>query len=384
MIPDILIKNGTLIDPANNTRGAFDISVSNGKIESVSEEIESDAVNLIDASDCIITPGLIDHHAHVYPLAKIGIPAESLCFSSGVTTVVDAGSTGCDTYMRHKSFIQTSKLTIKSYINVCSTGLDSLPVTLEDVDPSHFDEGKIRELFEEEKNNLLGLKLRTSKEIVREFGYEPLRQTVKLADKLGLHVMIHCTNPPGEMSELLSCLRPGDILTHMYMNKGSTILNSTGRVSKEAIEARNRGVIFEAADARAHFSFEVSEPAIKEGFYPDIIATDLTKLSMNLRPTAFSMSNQISKYLALGIPEDDVFAMTTINPARHMKIDDRAGSLTVGRAADIAVFRKEEFMTQFGDRTFNDSSMQLRFGKYVYRCVMTVKNGEVVYRDVMF
>ncbi|MBQ3693990.1 MAG: amidohydrolase family protein [Synergistaceae bacterium] len=76
--------------------------------------------------------------------------------------------------------------------------------------------------------------------------------------------------------------------------------------------------------------------------------------------------------------------MTTINPARHMKIDDRAVSLTVGYPADIAVFRKEEFMTQFGDRTFNDSSVQLRYGKYVYRCVMTVKNGEVVYRDVMF
>ena len=96
------------------------------------------------------------------------------------------------------------------------------------------------------------------------------------------------------------------------------------------------------------------------------------------------MSNQISKYIALGIPEDDVFAMTTINPARHMKIDDRAGSLTIGHPADIAVFKKEEFMTQFGDRTSNDSSVQLRFGDYVYRCVMTVKNGEVVYRDVMF
>lgn len=381
---DILIKNGTVIDPANNTRGAFDISVSNGRIESVSEEIESEAVNLIDASDCIITPGLIDHHAHVYPLAKIGLPAESLCFSSGVTTVVDAGSTGCDTFMRNKNFIETSKLTIKAYINVCSTGLDSLPVTLEDVDPSHFDEGRIRELFVNEGENLLGLKLRTSKEIVRELGYEPLRQTIRLADKLGLHVMIHCTNHPGEMSELLSYLRPGDILTHMYMNKGSTILNPTGHVSKEAHEARARGVIFEAADARAHFSFEVSEPAIKEGFYPDIIATDLTKLSMNLRPTAFSMSNQISKYIALGIPEDEVFRMTTINPARHMKIDDVSGSLTVGYPADIAVFRKEEFMTQFGDSTFNDPSVQLRYGEYIYRCVMTVKNGEVVYRDVMF
>ena len=69
MIPDILIKNGTVIDPANNTRGAFDISVSNGRIESVSEEIESEAVNLIDASECIVTPGLIDHHAHGLPVS---------------------------------------------------------------------------------------------------------------------------------------------------------------------------------------------------------------------------------------------------------------------------------------------------------------------------
>ena len=381
---DILIKNGTLIDSANNIHDEFDIAVDDGKISLVESGINAEAVNEVDASDCIITPGLIDHHAHVYPLAKIGIPAESLCFSSGVTTVVDAGSTGCDTYMRNRNFIQTSKLTVKAYINVCSTGLDSLPVKLEDVDPSHFDEGRIREIFSGEHDNLLGLKLRTSREIVRELGYEPLRQTIKLADKLGLHVMIHCTNHPGEMSELLSYLRSGDILTHMYMNKGSTILNPTGHVCKEAHEARARGVIFEAADARAHFSFEVSEPAIKEGFYPDIIATDLTKLSMNLRPTAFSMSNQISKYIALGIPEYEVFRMTTVNPAKHMKIDDRAGSLTVGYPADIAIFRKEEFMTQFGDRTFNDSSVQLRFGKYVYRCVMTVKNGEVVYRDVMF
>ncbi|MBR0249520.1 MAG: amidohydrolase family protein, partial [Synergistaceae bacterium] len=331
----ILIHNGTVIDPANNIHDEFDIAVDDGKISLVESSINAEAVNDIDASDCIVTPGLIDHHAHVYPLAKIGIPAESLCFSSGVTTVVDAGSSGCDTYMRNRNFIQTSKLTVKAYINVCSTGLDSLPVKLEDVDPSHFDEGRIREIFSEEHDNLLGLKLRTSREIVRELGYEPLRQTIKLADKLRLHVMIHCTNHPGEMSELLSYLRPGDVLTHMYMNKGSTILNPTGHVCKEAHEARARGVIFEAADARAHFSFEVSEPAIKEGFYPDIIATDLTKLSMNLRPTAFSMSNQISKYISLGIPEDEVFRMTTINPARHMKIDDRAGILTVGYPADI-------------------------------------------------
>ena len=283
----VLIKNGTVIDPANNRRGVFDIAVSDGKIAAVRENISDEAINIINASGCIVTPGLIDHHAHVYPLAKIGLPAESVAFSSGVTTIVDAGSTGCETFAKNVSFITQSKLTIKAYINVCSIGLDSLsatadrPAKMEDVDPAHYDEGKIREVFQEYGEHLLGLKLRTSKEIVGALGYEPVRKTVELGEKLGLSVMIHSTNPPGEMSELLSYLRPGDVLTHMYMNKGSTILDppQAGRsshVNKAAYEARKRGVIFEAADARTHFGFSTAEPAIKEGFYPDIIATDLT------------------------------------------------------------------------------------------------------------
>ncbi|MBQ4432345.1 MAG: hypothetical protein II877_12650, partial [Synergistaceae bacterium] len=117
----ILIKGATLIDPASNLRAPLDLAIDGGKISSVAPIIDSQAVNEIDASGCIITPGLIDHHAHVWPLAKIGIPAESVCFSSGVTTIVDAGSTGAMTYRQHKDFISKSKLTVKAYINVCST-----------------------------------------------------------------------------------------------------------------------------------------------------------------------------------------------------------------------------------------------------------------------
>ena len=380
----ILIKGGTVLDPANNIRDVLDVAVEGGKISAIAPEITAPATHAIDASGCLVVPGLIDHHAHVYPLAKIGLPAESVCFASGVTTVVDAGSTGAFTYRQYRDFVRTSKLTVKAYINVCSTGLASLPEHMEDVTPEHYDSGAIRELFEEEGANLLGLKLRTSKEIVGTLGYEPLRQTVKLAESLGLSVMVHCTNPPGEMAELVGCLREGDIMTHMYMNKGSTILNDFGQVIPEVLDARKRGVVFEAADARAHFSLDVSSKAIREGFLPDILATDLTKLSMYLRPTAFSMANQLAKYSMLGIPEEELFRLCTINPARHMKIDDRAGSLTVGHPADIAVFRREECMTQFGDRPYSDSAGTLKFGKYIYRPMMTVKNGEVVFRDIAF
>lgn len=134
-----------------------------------------------------------------------------------------------------------------------------------DVDPAHFDEGKIAAAFQMYGPILQGLKLRTSRAVVKELGYAPLRRTLELAGKLGVSVMVHCTDPPGEMDELLSILRPGDVLTHMYMNKGSTILDGKGTVSKAAYDARKRGVLFEAADARAHFSFEVGESAIRQG-----------------------------------------------------------------------------------------------------------------------
>lgn len=376
----ILIRNGTVIDPVNNIHDVLDVAIEGGKISSVSKNLDAEAVNEVDASGCIVVPGLIDHHSHVYPLAKIGIPAESVCFSSGVTTVVDAGSTGAKNFRQHKNFITKSKLTVKAYINVCSTGLDSLPAKMEDVNPAHYDEGEIRELFEEERGNLLGLKLRTSAEIVGDMGYAPLRETVNLAEKLGLSVMVHCTNPPGEMDELLSYLREGDVITHMYMNKASTIIDDNGHVKKSAIEARKRGVIFEASDARAHFGFDVAESAIREGFFPDILATDITKLSVYLRPTSFSMANQLAKYSMMGIPEDELFRLCTINPVRHMKID--AGTLSVRSSADVAIFRREKFSVTFGDRA--DGSGQLRRGEYIYRPLMTVKSGEVVYRDIAF
>lgn len=379
----LIIKNGHVVDPLNNINHVADVAVEGGKIVKVGE-VDNIAVddNVIDATDCFVTPGLIDHHCHLYPLAKIGLPAEAVCFASGVTTAVDAGSTGCDNFAQYVPFIEMSKLRIKAYLHVCSTGLASLPI-LEDVNPEHWDEEGIRACFEKYGDHLLGLKLRTSAAIVKEWGYEPLRATVRLAEKLGVPVMVHCTNPPGEMSELLSILRPGDIMTHMYMKDGSTIIED-GKVKECVKAARARGVLFETADARAHFGLPVAETAIAEGFLPDILASDLTKLSMHLRPTAFNMAMQISKYVELGIPFSKAIELCTVAPAKDMGILEEAGSLTEGHAADIAVFRPVEKKNVFGDRPYGSNIQELHTGKQVFQPVLTVKDGEMVYRDVTF
>ena len=380
----LILRNGTVIDPASGRHEQTDVAVENGRIAGLGDYSGEKATEVIDVSDCTVTPGLIDHHCHLYPLAAIGLPAEAVCFASGVTTAVDAGSRGCRNFEEVVPFIRQSKLRIRAYLNVCSTGLASLPAKLEDVDPAHFEPEAVGETLEKYPDILLGLKLRTSRPIVGELGFEPLKATVALGERLGAHVMVHCTEPPGPIPELLSILRPGDIMTHMYMNKGPHLLNDEGKVCQEAYEARERGVLFETADAREHFSFEVSEVAIREGFYPDILASDLTKFSMNLRPTAFSMANQVAKYTQLGIPFEKVLYLCTAAPARLMGLENETGSLTPGLCADIAVFRKEPCAIPFGDRPYGNPDGVLRPSSWRLRTMLTVRNGEMVYRDECF
>lgn len=379
----LLIRNGLVVDPESGTEEKKDIGVIGDRIVKVEPEISGNAGCEIDADGCYVTPGLIDHHTHIYPMAKIGIPGEAVCFAAGVTTVVDAGSTGCDTYGKHQGWRQMSKLDIRSYLNICSTGLDSLPETMEDVDPSHINKERIRETFDRYGTDLLGLKLRTSKAIVREHGLEPLSAAVELGEELGVPLMVHITDPPAPMAEILKLLRPKDIVTHMYQNIGHSIL-SEGKVLDEAWEAREKGILFEAADARAHFSFEVSEAAVKEGFLPDLLGTDITKLSMHLRPTAFNMAMQVSKYCHLGIGFAEVIKRCTWNSAVEMGMSGRIGSIREGKQADIAVFSPRQKKNWFGDRPPGNPECVYREGNMVYEPVLTVKNGEMVYRSVLF
>ena len=380
----LLIKNGLVLDPTNNFQGKTDLAIKDGRILGLGDFSQEKTNFMVDATDCLVTPGLIDHHAHVYPFLATGIPSESCCFSSGVTTVVDAGSLGCDTYEQHVEFLnEGTLLDIKAYLNISSTGLSTLP-QLENMDPASFEEGKIRELFAKYPGKFEGLKLRTSKNIVGSYGLKPLEKTIQLAEKLQVPVMVHCTNPPEPLGEVIKMLRPGDILTHMYQNVGYTLLNNQGRVLEEAYRARERGVIFEAADARAHFSFEVSEQAIKEGFLPDIIATDLTQFSMFQRPTAFNLAMQISKYAYLGMDIYEVIKRCSQMPAQVMGLSGQIGCLSKGAWGDVAVFKKLTTGNEFGDRPYYESTKQLRQGQYVYKPMLTVKKGKLVYRDILF
>lgn len=378
-----LIYGGECFLPETGRFARADVLVDGGTVAAVGAGLNADADFHVNAGGCVITPGLIDGHLHLFPLIRTGVCAEAFSFPSGVTSAADAGSLGCHTFPQMTGFLENLRITAKCWLNVSATGLASLPAA-ENVDPAKFDRPGIREMAERYPDRIVGLKVRTSKEVVGELGYGPVRGAVELGEELNLPVMVHCTNPPGPMNELLDMLRPGDVLTHMYQNTGHTILGPEGSVSKAAWAARERGVLFEAADARIHFSFRVGCAGVREGFYPDFISTDGMGANAFLRPTAFSMAMQLNKYISMGMPEEKALLACTLNPARLLGLYPRRGVLAAGSAADLAVFRRVSVPAVFGDRPEPNKEKTELKGRIALQPVMTMKDGLFVYRDITF
>lgn len=373
---DLLLRNGYIVDPANGAADIADVAIDAGRI--VEADGSGEARQVIDASGCIVTPGLIDYHLHLAPMAEIGVDGEIACFPSGVTTAVDCGSAGAGTYEGHRPALLSGKLNVRSFLHVCSAGLATGQYH-ENPDPRYWDRPKIHRLFRDYPDELVGLKIRQGAEIVGSLGLEPLRETVTLADELGVPVMVHCSNPPSKLADMLAILRRGDIITHAFQDKGYSLLDERGRIIKAAYEARDRGVLFDVANANIHFSFEVARQALAEGFLPDTISTDLTTRSLYRRPAVFNLAFVLSKYLNLGMNLEQVVACATTNPARLLGLSGRIGCLAPGANADVAIFRLIERDVDFGDRIG-----EIIRGRQLLKPLLTVKDGELVYRDIEF
>lgn len=373
---DIIIKNGRVIDPYNQMDQVCDVAVDSGRIIGIGSFENESFDKEIDAEGCIVTPGLIDFHAHVYPLTEIGIPAEATCFSSGITTIVDAGSSGAANYEHYRGFIATSKVRIKCDLNVCSAGLVTTQYH-ENINPAYYDRKKIKQLFRKYPNELLGLKVRLSEQLTGDLGIAPLIETVKLAEEVGTRVIVHTTNTPVSMPELISHLRPGDVVTHAFHNFGNTIINKEGQVYQAVKEAQEKGVLFDVANARFHFAFKVAWAAIRDGFLPDIISTDLTVKSLYKKPQIFNMMFLLSKYLNMGLKLSDIIERCTARPAKALNMEGEIGCLSPGVCADIAVIKILDRKVHFED--WDGDSL---VGEKLLKTMTTIRDGQIVFRDI--
>lgn len=378
---DLLIRGGNVIDPARDFSGKADILIQGNRIIDVPKGETAEAEKVIDATGYLVLPGLIDYHTHVfYSGTAIGVCPDSALLPQGVTTAVDQGSAGVTNF---DSFIKTvvnhSQVRIFAHLHASPAGLATLTRCLEPVDPKIFDLESMRSLFEKYDRQLLGLKIRQSREIVGEWGLAPLEATVQMADKLGsnIRVVVHTTNPPGAVEDLVSLLRSGDVFTHVYQGKGNNIL-SGGKVCQAIQDARSRGVLFDTADGRGHYGFSVAKAALADGFEPDIISTDLVRGSLFER-SVFGLPLVMSKYLSLGISLQNVIKACTSTPANLIGMGGKIGTLASNAYADIAVFQLKEMPLPLQD-VFGE----VITCSQVFIPRMTVVNGRVVYRSLEF
>ncbi|EDV0262514.1 metallo-dependent hydrolase [Salmonella enterica subsp. salamae] len=384
---DILIKNGLIADTGSNDYINRNIGIIGNRIVDLHTVDATQAETVIDAAGCIVLPGLIDFHAHVFHGGTaIGVNPDVICLPNGVTSVVDAGSSGWVNYPLFRNTVTTPAMVkIKSYLNVVNVGLSTLgggPTGyLENTNPANYNVEKIAQTLRDNKDNILGLKLRYSQNIAKGKSYssDPFLSTVALARELETSLCVHVTDSILPADKLINHFQTNDIYAHCFHGTGHSILNEQGELYCAIKDAQSRGVIFDCSNGVAHFDFHVAQTAMEQGFYPDIISTDLTLRNSLRTDKVFSLLHVMSKYLNMGMSFFDVIRAVTTTPARLMKMEGQIGTLAPGAFADISIvkLRKESI-------TFEDTrGVKVIGDHYIDNCA-TLCNGQIVYRRLVF
>jgi len=375
---DILIRGGDVIDPSQSLRGKRDLLIHNGRVIRIEPQIAGvSAKQVIDAKDKLVVPGLIDLHGHIGLKGEsLGLPVDDLMKFTAVTTCVSAGDKGYQDFESFRSnIISRLKTRTFAFLNISRLGLTKWPEPeLLDINDASVD--KAVEMFSAHSDILIGLKVRESRHIVGENGLEPLRRAIKAAEKVGptARVMCHIGKAPGNLSDLLDLLRPGDILTHAYSGSGNNTVQN-GRVLPAALAAKARGVIIDVGHGKGSFDYTIAEAAIEQGLLPDTLSSDLHVPSIN-SPGKPYLPWVMSKFLHLGFGLEQVIAMTTINPARIIGRIKDLGTLKVGAGANVAILESVE-----QECTFWDTKNHSRTGERFLRPIVVIRNGRIAARS---
>ena len=383
---DYIIKDGTMVDFENNKTYVSDLFIKDGKIVEPDYSENAHANKLVDAKGKFVLPGFIDEHAHWdYSAGYIGANADMLCPSTCVTTSCDAGSTGCNNFERfYREDILNYTTDVRAYIHVSNFGVRANCIHEEDQDPKDINETKIINLFKKYPNILKGIKVRYSIHTMGDYGFDPVRRAVEIADKinsLGIHchVAVHMAELPIDTNfeEFFDILRPGDIYTHLYQNLGPSIIEN-GKIRDSFKKAKEKGILFSTGNGGMHWCFDNYEACYKDGFYPDIISSDIVKYNKFLVPS-FNLAYHMNTNMAIGMDPISVIKAVTYNPAKALGILDEVGTLEVGTKADVAII----------DLVDAEIDLPDRFGRSVkseklFVPLMTIKDGEAVFRQVFF
>lgn len=374
---DLLIQHGEVLDPGASLKGMLDVGIAGGKIVEVAPSLPAgEARQTISARGLLVTPGLIDIHAHVFVNAHdMGGHTDHFCQASGVTTLCDAGSTGSATFAGLRHVLDHEVRTrVRAFVNLSAIGIVG---TSRGGELSHFPyadpEGCARTIAEN-PDLAIGVKLRYGPGLVWEYTTEPVKMARRTAAMAGVPFMIHITDSPLPLPEILAEMAPGDIVTHCYHGRANGIMGPEKQlVLKEVVEAQRHGIIFDCAHGRNHFSFRMIEKAFDQGFLPDTISTDLTFTSATKGPV-WDLATTMSKLLHFGMSLDDLVTRATAAPAKIMGYEGTVGTLRPGANADIALLERRN-----GNFPMTDSDGNTVTAKERLIARTTIKDGRITY-----
>ncbi len=300
---DLLLTGGRVVDPAAGYNGTLDVAVQDGKIAHVAADISrDDAAEVIDVSGNLVAPGLIDLHAHVFGgFISNGVHPDVGGVHAGVTTIVDAGSSGCATFAGFPNhIIPNCRTEVIPFMHICQTGLATTPDIIAE---SSIDlDGTLR-VADQYKGLIRGIQARMVTPALDIFGIEMPKLAKRAARESGTRLMVHIGDTekrydPNVIRDLLPILEAGDIVTHYFTANPGGVLDANGKLVPEAREAADRGVWLDTAHGRMNFSLDVARRIIDQGLLPHCISTDLTVPGrIN---TVHSMVEIMTRFLGLG------------------------------------------------------------------------------------
>ena len=383
---DMIIRNGQVFDSVNAKFEKKDIGIHQGVFVALDEDTQSN--NEVDAESNYVVPGIIDEHAHLNLYGTIiGANADTVCIPNGITTACDGGTCGASNFEQfYMSNIIRYESTVYSYLNVSTFGNKSLCKHEEDHDPADFREDLIDSLFEKYPQVLRGLKVRMCKETLGDHGISPLHAGIEMSEHLkakGYHcpVAIHYDDLPENVTvkELFGTMRKDDVIAHVFQTKAETIFDENGKIKDCVWDAKKRGVYMDDCHGRVHWSYPNLQNAFSQSFYPDIISSDLVRVSEYTRP-GFSLLYAMSVNSAAGMPTEKILQSVTYTPAKSLGIEEKAGVIREGAPADVAILDIRDVK----DKTFTDNYGNSISGNKLFVPLMTVKGGRTAYRQIFF
>ena len=371
---DVLIRGGRVIDPSQGLSTVADVAIQQGKIARIAPGIaETEARQVLDARNMIVTPGLVDVHVHVYDgVAPLGIPADPNCIAKGATTVVDAGSAGAHTFPGFRQHvIRLVETRVYALLNISVVGQSTLSNDNpfgELLDLRYANPKLAIRTIEQNRDVILGVKVRLSRNIAGENDLRALGLAREAADAVGLPLMVHIGGTYSPLPSILGMLKPRDLVTHSFHGREGGILDARDRILPEVRRAVENGILLDVGHGAGSFAFRTAEKAFAQGVMPGTISSDVHQGNVN--GPVYDLATTLSKFLHLGISLEDVLQRATSNPAKALTFPAGTGSLKEGATADVAVFELREAPWEMVD-----SMGEKRPGKLRLRPVATLKAG---------